>query len=315
MNLRRLITQYVQFRQSLGERFHSNRDMLRAFGRAIGKGVNVADVTPQQVRSFLDGNGPVTSGWFKRHDALLGFYRYAISRGYVRSNPLPTVLPKPPPCFVPYIYTRGEVRRLLQATDSYQRPSKTLDPATMRTFVLLLYGTGLRVHEAISLNRADVDLLGSVITVRESKFFKTRLVPYGQQLGQVLASYVARPCSSDQGRSGEAAFFKTPSRPRISQSTFNHSFRNLCEHAGIRRQDQARYQPRPHDLRHTFAVHRLTTWYRQGADVQRLLPHLSTYLGHVSITATQVYLNMTPELLQEASLRFESYVGKEGNHG
>ena len=88
-------------------------------------------------------------------------------------------------------------------------------------------------------------------------------------------------------------------------------FRRLCEQAGIRRiRRRRRYQPRLHDLRHTFAVHRLTSWYRQGADVQKLLPSLSVYLGHAHLSATQVYLSMTPELLEEANARFERYAEK-----
>ena len=82
----------------------------------------------------------------------------------------------------------------------------------------------------------------------------------------------------------------------------------------MRRSDGARYQPRLHDLRHSFAVHRLTSWYRQGADVQTLLPYLSTYLGHVNLAATQVYLTMTPELLQEAARRFQQYAFEERYH-
>jgi site-specific recombinase XerD len=83
---------------------------------------------------------------------------------------------------------------------------------------------------------------------------------------------------------------------------------------GIRRTDESQQQPRIHDLRHTFAVHRLTSWYQQGADVQRLLHQLSVYLGHVNLRGTQVYLSMTPELLREASQRFERYAGKERRH-
>ncbi len=82
----------------------------------------------------------------------------------------------------------------------------------------------------------------------------------------------------------------------------------------MHRDDGARYQPRLHDIRHSFVVHRLTSWYQQGADVQKLLPQLATYLGHVSIAATQVYLTMTPELLHEASVRFENYAFREVRH-
>ena len=97
-----------------------------------------------------------------------------------------------------------------------------------------------------------------------------------------------------------------------TRNTLQASFRRLCEHAGIRRDAEARYQPRLHDLRHTFAIHRLTSWYRQGADVAKLLPQLSVYLGHVNLAGTQVYLSMTPELLHEAGTRFERHAGGGG---
>jgi integrase/recombinase XerD len=87
----------------------------------------------------------------------------------------------------------------------------------------------------------------------------------------------------------------------------DNAFKLLREYAGVRRSDGGRYQPRLHDLRHTFAVHRLTAWYRQGADVQRLIHHLSVYLGHAHLVDTQVYLTMTPELLQQAGTRFERW--------
>jgi integrase len=94
---------------------------------------------------------------------------------------------------------------------------------------------------------------------------------------------------------------------------FQRKFQLLCDRAGIRRTDTGEL-PRVHDLRHTFAVHRLTSWYHEGADVQRLLHHLSVYLGHVHLRHTQVYLSMTPELLREASQRFDRYARREGRH-
>jgi site-specific recombinase XerD len=94
----------------------------------------------------------------------------------------------------------------------------------------------------------------------------------------------------------------------------DRAFARLRQYAGVQRSDGGRYQPRFHDLRHTFAVHRLTAWYAQGADVQRLVYHLSVYLGHVDLAATQVYLTMTPELLSHASTCFERYVREEEGH-
>jgi integrase/recombinase XerD len=151
-----------------------------------------------------------------------------------------------------------------------------------------------------------VDADHAVLTIRQTKFGKTRLVPLGCQLAGALVQYAAR-C----GRRA-VPFFTTPTGARLKQRTVQGCFRRVCDQAGIRRSDARRFQPRLHDLRHTFAVHRLVSWYQQGVDVQRLLPQLSTYLGHTSLSCTQVYLSMTPELLEEASARFERYT-KEGN--
>ena len=149
-----------------------------------------------------------------------------------------------------------------------------------------------------------------MLTVRKTKFGKTRLVPLGPQLGR---PWLSMQRGATQAPRPEGPFFTTRMGTTVKPDTLQHNFRILCDRAGIRRTDGANEQPRLHDLRHTFAVHRLTSWYRQGADVQRLLQHLSVYLGHVHIRHTQVYLSMTPELLHEASQRFEHYAGKEDN--
>lgn len=313
MKLQQLIERYIAYRQALGERFHTNASILRSFGRAIGG--DAAAVPVKQVQTFLLGAGSVTSAWHIKHNALVGFYRYALSRGYVAVSPLPTVLPQRPPAFVPYIYRHDEVRRLLQAAESFRSRCTRLEPVTARTMILLLYGTGLRVREAINLNGTDVDLVDAVLTVRHTKFYKSRLVPFGVQLRDALAQYAAdRPPAASEPED-TAPFFRMRSGARVSQAALEHRFQRLRERANVHRFDGARYQPRLHDLRHTFAVHRLTSWYRQGANVQQLLPHLSVYLGHSYLCSTQVYLSMTPELLQEAGTRFEQYAHEEEHDG
>ena len=311
MNLQRLIEQYISFQRSLGSSFSSDAALLRAFGRARGPRASVASVRVRHVDAFLGKARPVTRTWFTKLSCLRCFFRYAVSRGYITTAPLPTVMPKRPPAFVPYIYTREELRRLLQVIESHPQGNSILEPATIRTMILVYYGAGLRLREAINLTRADVDLSGSVLTIRNTKFGKTRLVPVGPQLSRVLVQYDrTRP----KGRPADAPFFATvkggPVHTRMARTATSEL---LCDRAGIRRTD-TRQQPRIHDLRHTFAVHRLTSWYQQGADVQRLLHHLSVYLGHVHLRHTQVYLSMTPELLREASQRFERYAGKERRH-
>lgn len=304
MNLVQLISHYIQYRQSLGERFDSNAQILRAFGRAAGETRHPDDVQPEQVAAFIRGKGPITNSRRKRHDAVLGLYQYAISREFAQVNPLPPMAPSLGPSLVPYIYTREEIRRLLRATETY--PFQNLcEPITARTVLLLLYGTGVRIREAINLNEEDVDLRNCVLTIRNTKFYKSRLVPFGKQLHRILARYAGqrRPRNTT---TGSRPFFTSRTGAKLNQNTFTKLFRRVCNHAGIHRKD-ARYQPRLHDLRHTFAVHRLTAWYEQDADVQKLLPKLTVYLGHVHLAGTQHYLSMTPELLQTAGQRFEQY--------
>jgi integrase/recombinase XerD len=310
MKLQLLIEQYIAYRRSLGEQHGSNGGTLRRFGRFVGADAEVADVRPDQVDAFLAGTGPITLSWHIKLSVLRPFYQYAVSREHAVVAPLPTVSPKRPPAFVPYIYSLEEMRRLLHTAKSDDRYRACIRPDTMHTVLLLLYGTGLRVQELIDLDRSDVNFADSTMKVRQSKFGKTRLVPFGPQLHQALQGYAERHPAA----AGENAFFTTRYARRIIQDTLHHNYRIICERADIRRTDGARYQLRIHDLRHTFAVHRLISWYRQGADVQKLLPFLSVYLGHVHIRATQVYLSMTPELLEEAGNRFEQYATKEFRH-
>jgi site-specific recombinase XerD len=311
MNLQKLIERYIAYRRSFGEQFKANACILRIFGRSAGSHAEVGAVRPEQVSAFLAGHGPITRYWFAKYDALRGFYRYAVSRGYVATVPLPTRLPKRPPPFVPYIYSHEELRRLLETAAAYQGRGSVVEAVTIRTLVLLLYGAGLRLSEAINLDRADVDTDHAILTIRQTKFGKTRLVPFGCQLGSALARYAVR---GPKRTAPKAPFFTTHAGARLKQHTVQRRFRRICAQADIRRSDAGRFQPRLHDLRHTFAVHRLVSWYQQGADVQRLLPQLSTYLGHTSLVCTQVYLSMTPELLHEASKRFERYARGEDSH-
>jgi integrase/recombinase XerD len=314
VNINDLVTRYVTFRRTLGERCKTNESILRSFCRSIGPRTPVAAIGTDAVAAFLVGAGPLTSAWHIRYRALKGFFRFAVSRGHLNEAPLPTVIPKPPPPFVPYIYSRGEIRRLLEAIPSYRRCRTGIEPETLRAILLLLYGAGLRAGEALNLSVADVDLPNALLTVRDTKFFKTRLVPISRHLTSVLTEYARWQSVAQPAMGGDRRFFLSKRGTAIRLVTLEDAFQRLREHAQVRRSDDARYQPRLHDLRHAFAVHRLTEWYRQGADVQRLVHHLSVYLGHAHLAATQVYLTMTPELLQQAGTRFERYACGEDGH-
>ncbi len=315
MKLTKVVGDYVAHKQALGMRYRAEAQALASFCRAQGD-VEIQNVDHASVAAFISGRGPLTRTWHSKYSVLAGLYRYAIARGYAASAPLPATIPKPPPRFTAYIYSLDELKRLTAATATYNRiiAGRMLLGSTLRTILLVMYGTGMRRGEILTLTLEDVDLSSGLLTVRDSKFFKSRLIPIGPRLASELKDYVKQcrrlPCIDGK----KPSFFVTRRGKKIDKRCLNENFRKLCELAGVRRESTARYQPRLHDLRHTFAVHRLIAWYRAGADVQRMLPHLSTYLGHIGIAETQHYLSMTPELLSEASRRFEDYVSKEVDH-
>ena len=313
MNLQQLIERYIGYRQTLGEKFERSAAILRAFVRTVGDQEDIGGVRAEHIAAFLAGTRPISNYWHNKYRALLGFYSFAKSRGHITEVPLPTKPPRQLPPFVPYIYSREELGRLLDATGCYQRYRAPLEPITVRTILLLLYGTGLRDGEVVRLNRADIDLNNSLLTVRLSKFHKSRLVPFGPQLCQILTEYANSRTSSGVRPGDETPFFTTRKGTRIVLQTLQAHFRRVRAQSGIRRTDGARYQPRLHDLRHTFAVHRLTSWYQKGADVQNLVFQLSVYLGHAQLADTQAYLSMTPDLLREANALFECYAVKGGH--
>lgn len=319
MTLAELIDSYVSHKRSLGMRFDATAKLLRSFQRATGP-VEVEQINQEMMRSFLD-RSHLRASWHTKYYALNGLFRFAVRRGLRDASPLPYLIPKRPAYATPYIYSPEELRRLLDATailDGHnpkngQGPG--VAPETFRTLILLLYGTGLRLSEALALITDDVDLSAPCVVVRNTKFFKTRLLPIGPKLASALARYAESRIALVRRVPTTTAFFLHRSGKAIARQTAERYFRIIRDRIGLKRRDGAYFHPRLHDLRHTFAVHRLVAWYRSGADVQRLLPQLSTYLGHLGVAETQHYLTMTPELLREASRRFETYASLEVGHG
>ena len=191
MRLSQAIESYIAYKRSLGMGFRTEAVSLRAFIKAVGD-VDLEAVQPLAVRRFLDGNGPLTAFWFSKYHSLSAFYRYATARGYVQKTPLPRSIPQRPAKFQPYIYTNDDVRKLIDAADSRYRHIWHVTPDTVRTLLLLLYGTGLKIGEALQLNIEDFDRDSGVLTIRETKFFKSRLVPVGPDLRRVLIAYIER---------------------------------------------------------------------------------------------------------------------------
>lgn len=313
MKLSDLITQYISHKRALGMRFDSSAATLAAFHRRLESNIDIKSVTVEQVHDFLTGNRPLTNHWGKRKSVLVCFFRFALTHGHITVAPLPTYSPKLPPPLAPHIYSKEELKRLLDAVPVVCKSSKTLQPYLLHALILILYGACLRRGEALRLTMRDVDLKDATLHIRESKFYKTRLIPMGADLNAAMQRY-ARQRKEAFSPEPDAPFFCARNGHSLAQSTVSHTFQQLRVLANVTRDGGPTCQPRLHDLRHTGAVHRLIEWYRSGIDLQMLLPQLSTYLGHVNLAATQRYLTLTPELLSEASKRFEAYA-LENNHG
>ena len=307
------INQYIAWRKAHGAKFANGAFILHRFLKSVDTGSTCDAVTQAQVSAFLAGNGRLTRYRADKYSVLWGFYRYAISRGHASVSPLPDNEPKTPKSPPPYIYSHDELRRLFGGIDVCCRRAFKLDAHTLRTLLVLLYGAGLRRGEAFRLTLTDVDLSAAVLTVRETKFYKSRLVPIGLQLTDELKAYATQRAGRPLPRGKDSSFLAYLDGTPLASSTVLQAFAGLLQIAGITSKDSTRQSPCLHSFRHTFAVHRLTAWYREGADVQRLLPILSTYLGHKDPSGTQVYLSMTPDLLQQASLRLERYMRGEND--
>ena len=235
MRVGEVIDAYVALKTSLGMSFESARRVLEQFSREIGN-PPIGEVQPEAVVAFLRGRGALSATWALKYKILSGFYRFAISRGHAQSSPLPANVPKLPPQRSPYVYSVDELRRLLEATSVVHINNTPLQAPMCRMLLILLYGSGLRVGEALHLTLRDIDLIEKIVTVRHTKFFKTRLVPIGPKLG-----------------AGTGCLHPAPARPSLAvgrrfSSLYNEDGPRLalpaCEHIVPPRPTSSRYRLR-----------------------------------------------------------------------
>jgi integrase len=311
MRLSQIVEEYVVYKRALGFRLVGDEYILRSFSRCFKK-TPLTRIRPDRVRAFLRKGRTSSETVARKHRALGGLYRYIRGRHGDLLPDLPRlqaaqVVRRATSDFVPYIYSHEELKRLLQMTTPICRNSQQLlEATTFRATLLLLYGAGLRLGEALALNIEDVDLEAALLTIRRSKFYKTRLVPVGKELKKVLVAY-RQQRDLRHTHEPDQPFLCLRNGSRLYHQCVQYNFRRLRAAAKIARCGGPRRQPRLHDLRHSAAVHRLIAWYRSGIDVQELLPRLSTFLGHKNLSGTQRYLTLTPELMRKASQRFQRY--------
>jgi len=242
--------------------------------------------------------------WRRRLSMVRQFARYLATVDPESEIPSKDLLPAHQPRTAPYIYTPQEIAQLMAAARSMRRP---LNAATYATVIGLLASTGLRLREALALDRADVDLEGGVLDIRASKNHRQREVMLHPSAIEALRRY-AQVRDQHCPTPATAAFFAAGWGRRPVKTVFWQTFRELIKEAGLEGRGH-RVRPRPHDLRHTFAVRTLVNWYRCGEQIDRKMPALSTYLGHVSPESTYWYLQSVPELQCLISERLERIEG------
>jgi integrase len=301
--LRQALADYLALRRALGFK-------LDAVGRILGQFVDWLDEqdapTPTIDHALTWANLPAgaAQSWRAiRLSAVRGFAIYLHSLDRAVPVPPTDLIRHGPDRATPYLYSPQQITDLLAAAGELRPP---LRAATYQTLIGLLAVAGLRVGEAISLDTGDLDTGQELLTIRETKFGKTRQVPLHTSTIAAVNGYVGL---RDRTRPSPIcpALLVSITGTRLQHSTVGLTFGRLTRAAGITRRSAA-CRPRPHDLRHSFSVATVLDWYRNGTDVETMLPYLATYLGHGDPKHTYWYLSAAPELMALAAERLQTHL-------
>lgn len=299
--LRQSLSDYLALRRSVGYKLESTGRMLASFV-AFAERAGAGTITTELALSWATQPQQASPIWLAhRLSAVRGFARYLHALNPATEIPSADLLTapgyQPAP---PYLYSDADIAALLAAA---RRLTPPLQAATFETLLGLLAVTGMRIGEAMLLDRDDIDWGEKALVVRNSKFGRSREVVCHDSTIEALRAYSAR---RDQlcPRPASASFFVSQRGRRLTHHSVYATFHQLADRAGLP-QRPGRRPPHVHGLRHSFAVATLLRWYRDGGDVQARLPLLSAYLGHVRPSSTLWYLT-SPELLAVAAERLEA---------
>ncbi len=293
MKLKNSIQLYVDEQRTNGIAFTKGDQILASFCRHVGN-VVLDEIRPRQVLTFLEGPRTSALTWSRKYSLLRNFFLFWVAQRELRSLPLPAPRKPVTRTFVPHIYSREEIQLLLATARSSQSyKGCSIDAATLRTMLVFFYATGVLVGEGRRLLREDVDLKRKLVTIRDTQKQPSRQIPIGTDLAERLLAY--RKSHHRRGRFKDPHFFLTVDGCAIKETNLQHTFQKLRRRAGVCRRDGISELPRLHDLRYTFAVHRLAAWHRHGADVNRMLPALSVYMGYTKLGGAARYLRSVPE--------------------
>ena len=305
------IEQYLATKRALGCRFNTEDRTLRLFDRwLVEQQLNsLEEITGAHLDAFL-ASRPRNNA--RSYNGLLGVVRrlfeWLVDQQVLATSPLQADARRETARSQPFLFDTPVIRRLLKEAGRLpDNPRSRLRGPTYEMTFALIATLGLRVSEAARLQCGDVDLGRDVLQIRNTKFGKTRLVPFGPRLARRLRIYLA--LREDHGFSvvGSAPLFSFDGKSAISTNSIRNTFRDhLVPRLGLD-VPAGSTGPRVHSLRHSFAVRTLLRWYREGQNPTTRLHHLSTFMGHVNPNATAVYLTITSDLLQEANQRFEAF--------
>jgi integrase/recombinase XerD len=302
-----LMTRHLQLRRSLGYQLRTDEISLDEFDAYVSHNFpNCHQVTRAIVTGYLkaiSGQQLVTRR--KHLTTIRQFCRFLFQLDPETYIPEPYLLPAAPSEFKPHIYTLAEVNNLMKAALRLP-PEGSLRPHTYCTLIGLLWASALRGGELVRLNLEDVDLQKGILHIRQTKNFKSRLVPVAESTRAALTAYLDRRSRLGLDQSLHAPFFVNERKVRCAHRTVDGTFRMLTRELGLR--SAYGHEPRLHDLRHTWATRCLARFYETGRDPNAMLPVLATYLGHMNIACTTVYLHPAEDLLVQAGTRFQSYV-------
>ena len=302
------VEEYLAYRRALGYQVRTQGGMLRSFARFADESGHLGPLTSE-----------IALRWARLPERAARLYqarRLEVVRTLARY-----LEPREPGTEVPargllgpahargpaFLYTEAEIAALIEAARSLA-PVDGLRPLTYATLIGLMACTGLRIGEALALGTDDVDLEAGVLTVRRTKFHKSRLVPLHASAFGPLRDYAAVRGPRRRGSMVTTFFASEAGRP-LPYGTVRHTFHELLRKAMPGAAPVGRVRPRLHDLRHTFACRRLLGWYGDGTRIDRSIDQLSAYLGHAKVTDTYWYLTGVPELLSLAGRRFEQFAG------
>lgn len=306
--LRDSLSSYLAMRRALGFPLHRQGKALLKFVifAEESKALYITTALALEWAQMPASSQPAT--WAGRLRDVRGFARYMSAIDPRTEVPPANFLPHSPKRAQPYIYTDEEIRNLMAAALSLPicpcwPSASVLKNQTYYSLIGLLAVTGMRIGEAIGLRIKNVDFAAGVLTVEGAKFGKSRLVPLHPSTLKVLSEYKSHRDEYLQGRHSDYFFINKVGKS-LDQAEVRRTFYRVSRKCGLRGK-RAKKGPRIHDLRHRFAVQTLLLWYRNGDDVERLLPVLSTYLGHVHVSDTYWYLTAYPELMGHAVKRLQ----------